>query len=302
MATLSPCSVSLAITTYNHAQYLGEAIESVLAQTVAPSEIIVVDDGSTDHPEIVAEKYPGVRLIRQSNQGLAGARNTGLAAATGEFIAFLDADDRLLPRALEVNLWQFDEHPECAFVYAAHTRIDNAGRTVMDIPFREMEADAYATFLSGNVVGMHATVLYRRNRLIEAGKFDARFAGCEDYAMYLELSRHYPVVGRNENLAEYRWHDSNMSRNSARMLRHILRLLRYQRPVADTRPEWKRALDFSIRKWKLHYTNEYLRGPFSEGPVTFGKIWRLAELYLLAPEELKRAARRIRKERRELEG
>src|SRR5690348_130160 len=112
--------VSVVITTYNHARFLGEAIESVLAQTVPPFEVIVVDDGSTDDPAAVVRRYPQLRLIRQRNQGLAAARNTGWRASGGSYLVFLDADDRLLPNALAANLRRLAEWPECAFAYGAY--------------------------------------------------------------------------------------------------------------------------------------------------------------------------------------
>src|SRR5262245_20604446 len=92
--------VSVIIPCYNHAHYLGEAIESVLAQTVQDFEIIVVDDGSTDSTADVAARYPRVRYVRQNNQGLSAARNTGIKHGLGRFLVFLDADDLLLPGAL----------------------------------------------------------------------------------------------------------------------------------------------------------------------------------------------------------
>ena len=98
--------VSVVIPCYNQAHFLGEAIESVLAQTYPHREIVVVDDGSPDNTREVASRYPGVRYVRQENQGLAAARNTGLRHSSGSYLVFLDADDRLLPEALEVGLRQ----------------------------------------------------------------------------------------------------------------------------------------------------------------------------------------------------
>src|ERR687890_1245755 len=96
--------VSVVIPCYNQAHFLGEAIESVLAQSYKDFEIIVVDDGSPDNTSEVAARYPGVRCVRQENQGLAGARNTGIRESKGEYLVFLDADDRLLAEALEVGV------------------------------------------------------------------------------------------------------------------------------------------------------------------------------------------------------
>jgi glycosyltransferase involved in cell wall biosynthesis len=100
--------VTVVIPCYNQAHFLGEAIESVLEQTYPHYEIVVVDDGATDNTSEVASRYPGkVRLIRQENRGLSGARNTGIRHSEGEYMVFLDADDRLLPEALERALSAF---------------------------------------------------------------------------------------------------------------------------------------------------------------------------------------------------
>ena len=94
--------VSVVIPSYNHARYLGAAVESVMAQTVRDVEIVIVDDGSTDDTREVAARYPQAKYIYQPNQGLSAARNTGIKHSSGRFLVFLDADDLLLPHALEV--------------------------------------------------------------------------------------------------------------------------------------------------------------------------------------------------------
>src|SRR3712207_5573157 len=115
--------VSVVIPCYKQAHFLGEAIESVLAQSYPHFEVVVVDDGSTDNTSEVAARYPGVRCVRQDNQGLAAARNSGLAHSKGEYLLFLDADDRLLPHALEVGVERLEAHPECAFVSGRYRNI-----------------------------------------------------------------------------------------------------------------------------------------------------------------------------------
>jgi len=112
-------SVSVVIPTYNHDAYLGAAIESVLGQTCPPDEIIVVDDGSTDRTGEIARGYgEPVRCIRQENQGMGVARNTGLREARGSLIALLDSDDLWLERKLELQCAYLAEHPETDMVYA----------------------------------------------------------------------------------------------------------------------------------------------------------------------------------------
>ena len=115
--------ISIVIPCYNHAGYLGGAIESALSQTYQNREVIVVDDGSRDAPGDVTARYPGVMCIHQSHQGLGAARNAGIEASKGELLVFLDADDRLLPKALESGLECLRAHPDCGFVFGAHRTI-----------------------------------------------------------------------------------------------------------------------------------------------------------------------------------
>src|SRR5256714_4033410 len=111
-------SVSVMIGVYNGPPYLPEAIESVLAQTHPASELIVVDDGSEDESGAIAESYgPPVRCIRQENGGMAAARNTAVREATGDYFAFLDADDRFRPDKLERQLAAFEDDPKLDIVY-----------------------------------------------------------------------------------------------------------------------------------------------------------------------------------------
>jgi glycosyltransferase involved in cell wall biosynthesis len=124
--------VSVIVTTYNHAAFLEDAIRSVVHQSIPADEIIVVDDGSTDHPDKVVSAYSHVRLIRQRNQGLSAARNTGLKTAVCDKIIFLDADDRLCQGAIEAGLECFVRHPEPGFVYGGFQLIDAGGAVTGD--------------------------------------------------------------------------------------------------------------------------------------------------------------------------
>ncbi len=114
--------VSVIIPCYNQAHFLSEAIESVRAQTYPHYEIIVVNDGSTDDPAEVAARFPEAHYIEQKNQGVSETRNAGLRQSEGTYIVFLDADDRLLPNALQVGVDAMKAHPKCALV-SGHTNL-----------------------------------------------------------------------------------------------------------------------------------------------------------------------------------
>lgn len=109
--------VSVLIPTYNCGQFLGEALDSVFAQTFTDFEIIVVDDGSTDNTSEVVSRYPTVKYIPREHCGVSTARNAAIAEATGEFVVFLDADDMWTPDKLEKQVAYLDAHPDCMLVF-----------------------------------------------------------------------------------------------------------------------------------------------------------------------------------------
>ena len=251
-------SVAVVVATYNHAIFLDDALRSIFRQTIPAHEIIVVDDGSTDHPEAVVSRYPRVRLIRQENQGLSAARNTGLQAVVSEKIIFLDADDRLCPCAIQAGLECFSGHPDAGLVYGGYREFD-AGCTMNELILRDIGPEPHLAFLRGNVIGMNGTVLFDRRRLLEAGGFDVTLRRCEDYDVYLRMSRIHPVAHHRAIVAEYRRHGNNMSSNSLEMLHWVQRVLeRYRPPNSAGRAAaaWRRGR----AGWRFYYLWESLWG------------------------------------------
>lgn len=243
-------SVAVVITTFNDHQFLSDAIESGLAQTVAPSEIIVVDDGSDDDPTDLVSRFPGVRLIRQANAGLAGARNTGLGAASSDMILFLDADDRLLPNAVSEGLACFEHSPAAAFVYGGYRVVDHGGTPSGPDQFLAVGEQPYLDLLGGNLIAMHAAVLYRTALLKEIGGFDPTLRRCEDYELYLRIAANHAIGCHPRAVAEYRWHQANMSHAHGAMLRSALGVLaRFPPRTAAERSAARRGRDY----WKTYY-------------------------------------------------
>jgi glycosyltransferase involved in cell wall biosynthesis len=231
--------VSVVIPCYNQARFLGEAIESVLSQSYPHFEIVVVDDGSTDNTSEVASRYPGVRCIRQENQGLAGARNAGIRHSRGSYLVFLDADDRLLPDALAVGLKELKKHPECAFVSGYHRLIAFDGSPLPTSPQTPIEGDHYETLLRSCYISTPAAVMYQRTMLEYVGGFDTSVSPSADYDLYLRLTREYSVYQHGEVVAEYRRHGTNMTRDLALMLEAESTVLRRQRKYMRGRNQYK---------------------------------------------------------------
>jgi SAM-dependent methyltransferase len=274
-------SVAVVITTYNHTAFLEDAIRSVVQQSTPAEEIIVVDDGSTDHPDIVVSRFSQIRLIRQSNQGLSAARNTGLRAAVAEKIIFLDADDRLCQGAIEGGLQCFASHSEAGFVYGGFHYVDADGCVMSESIWRDIGPEPHLAFLRGNPIGMHATVLYDRRHLLNAGGFDVTLRRCEDYDVYLRMSRDYPVASYRQTVAEYRRHGTNMSSNSLEMLRWALRVLERYRPSRRSGPA-ATAWCQGQANWRRYYAEEILSGgKSSEGRASL--VHRIANAGRASP-------------------
>jgi glycosyltransferase involved in cell wall biosynthesis len=211
-----PALVSVAIACYNGETYLAEAIESVLEQTYEPIELILVDDGSTDQSADIAARYATVHTIRQTNQGVAQARNRGLQVCKGKYVLFLDQDDRLLPNAIAIGVRQLQTHPECGFVFGHALIIQGDGSpngaATQATAKSYLPTYDYPTLLQGRGnICPPSTVLFRRAIVHQVGGFDASFGMADDYDMYLKIARNFPIYCHHEPVTEYRQYEENYS-------------------------------------------------------------------------------------------
>ena len=235
--------VSIIIPCFRQAHLLGEAIESVLAQSYPHFEIIVVDDGSPDDTAQVVKRYPSVRYLRQDNRGVSAARNSGIQASSGTYLVFLDADDRLLPNHLQANLKAFEEHPDAGFVCGDY-RWFGAEDTWHTHDCRP-SPDHYATLLRRNFIGPPHVVMFKRRVIQEVGGFRTGVLA-EDQELYLHIARAYPIYCHHEIIAEYRRHGAQNSLKYDIMLRDSLKMLRLQREYARRNPVYKEAIKIGI--------------------------------------------------------
>jgi len=256
---ISSPKVSVIITCYNHASFLDEAIQSVLEQSFEQYEIIVVDDGSTDQSAEIAARHSEVKLIRQDNLVLAAARNSGIEASTGEYLVFVDADDRLLVHALETGADRLDAHRECAFAYGRYRLITADGKPIPWVPRQSIQGEPYLRLLRSNYIGMHAVVMYRRTIFEEVGGFNTSLAACEDYEMYLRITRNHSIYCHNQIIADYRQHDTNMSLNTDLMLKHSISVLNSQWKYARGNNRARAAYRAGITNWQEYYGRKLLK-------------------------------------------
>jgi len=186
-------TVSVIIPTYNRAHLVGRAIRSVLNQTYQDFEIIVVDDGSTDNTEEVVKGFNDdrIRYIRHDeNRGGAAARNTGIKAAQGEYIAFLDSDDEWLPEKLERQVKAFEKSDSrVGVIYTGSIAVSQNGEATTDYKAPKLRGSILRELLISNqIIGGGSNVMVKRELLKKLGGFDEALPSCQDWDLWLRLA------------------------------------------------------------------------------------------------------------------
>jgi glycosyltransferase involved in cell wall biosynthesis len=213
--------VSVVIPTYNRVSWVRRAVRSAL-RAGSDVEVIVVDDASTDETPEVCRAIEGIRYIRlPSNSGLASARNAGIDAASGEYVAFLDDDDERLPGSLDLQLARLRSNPAASFAYGQVLIGDAVTNrpTGEKRPHRTIDGDLFWRLLEGNFIYVPSTLASKR-QLLEVGKFDCRWPALEDWHLWLRLAERHPVVAVDRPVAIYRTAtagSNQMSSDQARM-------------------------------------------------------------------------------------
>ena len=246
--------ITVIIPCYNHGRYISKAIESVLAQNYSNTEIIVVDDGSQDETSDVVKSYPTVRYHLQNNSGLSASRNKGIDLSNGKILVFLDSDDWLYQNALQVNLGYLQKNKHAAFVSGAYEKVFEPENIIKE-ESRIVESHHYENLLRhGNFITVPAAVMYNR-WVFDEFRFDETLKVCEDFDLYLKVSRKYPIVHHTEKIAAYRRHESNMSSNDRLIMEVALSVLNKQKDILQNEEE-KAAFKKGQDKWKSYYCNE----------------------------------------------
>lgn len=207
--------ISVVIPSYNQEQFLSEAIESVYNQTLAPHEILVIDDGSTDKSLEIARGYEykefpaiesPVRVISQVNKGLATARNTGIMNATGDYVLFLDSDDKLTENAIE-RITQIAEQTNADIIAPSFKCFGIQNNEIILTPSQNLN---FKQFASANYLGYFCAV--KRSKLLEVGGYSPRMLwGYEDYHLTINLlARGASLITLQEVLVHYRTRENSM--------------------------------------------------------------------------------------------
>jgi len=208
--------ISVIIPAYNAMAYLPETIENVLKQTHEDFEVIVVNDGSSDQtPEWVAQvPDPRIKLISQENTGQAKARNTGIAYAKGEYIAFLDADDLWEPTKLKKQLECLEKDQTIGLVYTWVAFMDEQGKETGRIFKSTVQGQVWDTLIQQNILVCGSVPMVRRTCFQTCGVFDPELRSFnEDWDMWLRIASSYPFAVVPEVLVYYRQHPLSSSRD-----------------------------------------------------------------------------------------
>ncbi len=252
-----PPTVSAIITTYNYAPFIAGAIESVLQQTHRPDEIIVVDDGSTDDTAAIVAAYAevGVRYIYQANQGAGAARNSGLRAGQGEFVAFLDADDRWLPDKLARQLDHFAQHPTVGLVTGGEWQVYASGQAPVRLDRAPVgAANIYPRILVENSIGNPSLTLIRRACFEQVGTFDEGLRLGQDWEMWIRLARAFPIGVVDAPLITFTQHNGSLTAGQVAARARSNQLI-HRRYIPQVPGRWTRlGLWRAARAMSCYYT------------------------------------------------
>ncbi len=205
--------VSIIIPAYNSMKFLPETLASVWQQTFSDFEVLIVDDGSSDNIKEWVSQIDDARLklIAQVNQGASAARNTGIKAARGEYIAFLDADDIWMPTKLETHVSYLDKNPDVGLVYSWTAITDAEGKPTGRVMTPADEGDVWKKILVRNIV-VCPSVLVRRCCFDKVGLFIDSLRFNEDWEMWIRIASQYQFAVIKEPLVYYRQHPNNTSK------------------------------------------------------------------------------------------
>lgn len=250
--------VSVLMPSYNYARYLPFAVESILSQSYSDLELIITDDCSTDNSREVVEHWKKrdprvVGVNHVINRGLAGARNSGLAVSSGQFIALCDADDIWQPDKLKIQMEVFQRNQEVGLVHCDSAIIDGDGNPTGQLFSSMIHRAGQPT--SGNLFEelcqrnflCNPTVILRREAVQCAGGFDESLRSLEDWVCWAKVSKNYPFYYVDEPLVRYRIHGSGLSRNSKNMALNRIKAVRLLlASFSDISPESRSGMLYSL--------------------------------------------------------
>lgn len=291
-------TVSVIMPVYNVARYVRDSIHSVLAQTFTDFELIIVDDGSTDASPDICRSFddPRIEIIRQANRGLAGARNTGIRAARGRYVALLDSDDLWQAEKLAAHVAHLDANPDVGVSFDRSTFIDDDGRPLGIVQSPRLRDISPAHVLLRNPIGNGSAPMFRREVFEDIATpgpdgelrwFDESFRQSEDIECWVRiaLSTRWKFQGLDAVLTLYRVSDSGLSANIERQLES------WERMMEKTRSRWPAFVEQwsrLARAYQLRYLARRAVRQRQRGLALTLVRRALAEDWTILPREPKR--------------
>ncbi len=258
--------VSVVVPTYNVEQYIAHTVRSILEQTYSNFELLIIDDESPDRSVEICQQFkdPRIKIISQKNRGLAGARNTGIRHASGDYLAFLDSDDLWLPEKLEKHVQHLDSSPEVGISFSRSAFIDGNGKSLGIYQMPKLKDITATHLLCRNPIGNGSAPVIRRETLkeiefqenlygtLENFYFDDRFRQSEDIECWIRivLTTKWKIEGIPEALTLYRVNTEGLSANILKQLDSWEKVIEKTRKYApDVLARWEKP----ARAYQLRY-------------------------------------------------
>ena len=266
-------NISVVIPTYNRIELLKRSIDSVINQTIKPSEIIIVDDGSNDGTEaMVKKKYDSLKLIKQKNKGASAARNSGIKASSGEWICFLDSDDEWKNDKLEKQIIAVANNSDYKFFHSNEIWIKNGKRINQKKKHKKYGGDIFKKCLDMCRISP-SSVLIDKSIFEEIGFFNENLVVCEDYELWLRICDKYEVFFIDEPLIfKYGGHQGQLSYSIDSIEYHRIKALEYLLSTGLSKENRDYTIQMLISKISIYLNGLIKRGKKHEIAVYEEKI------------------------------
>ena len=266
-------NISVVIPTYNRIELLKRSIDSVINQTIKPSEIIIVDDGSNDVTEaMVKKKYDSLKIIKQKNKGVSAARNSGIKASSGEWICFLDSDDEWKNDKLEKQITAVANNSDYKFFHSNEIWIKNGKRINQKKKHKKYGGDIFKKCLDMCRISP-SSVLIDKSIFEEIGFFNENLVVCEDYELWLRICDKYEVFFIDEPLIfKYGGHQGQLSYSIDSIEYHRIKALEYLLSTGLSKENRDYTIQMLISKISIYLNGLIKRGKKHEIAVYEEKI------------------------------
>ncbi len=260
-------NTSVIIPTHNRAHTISRAIESVIKQSLPPAEIIIVDDGSTDGTaELVQNSFPNCRYLHQQNRGVSSARNSGIAVASGKWLAFLDSDDEWMPDKLAAQSAILEANPDLYLCHTEEIWVRNGKRVNQMKKHAKRGGWIFQHCLPLCAISPSSVIIH--HSLFEAvGLFDETLPACEDYDLWLRICAFYPTLYiKTPQIIKHGGHEDQLSRKHWGMDRFRIQAL--EKIIAHPKlspADWLAATEMLIKKAGILAQGAIKRGKQPQG-------------------------------------